>query len=425
MEKYTKQVAQVQVQSALSELAREAGPRAKRKERQKQAKEQEQQRRQKRLKELRELETFGCDLGDKTSQVFAIRPDGSQWKPPEPIATTREGFAKFFEGRERAHVVIEVGAHSRWVKKVLESLGHEVTVANARQLPLLTKSDKKSDQRDAELLAKMGRSELDLIEPVTHREDQAQADLAVPKARDLLVRQRTAVINQVRGMIKATGCRVPGCAAEAFHRKASKHVPRELQSAVQPLLVVLEVLDEEIRDYDKQIEKLAKTRYPDVERVSQICGVGVLTGLVFILTLADKRRFPSSRDVGAYIGLVPQKSQSGEKDPQLPITKAGDELLRRLLVQDANYILGPLCRQDSDLQRWGRKLCARGGKSAYKRAKVALARKLGVVMHRLWTTGEDYEPLGYHQKTQKARKEARAAQAAAQPTEKPVEQKLQ
>jgi transposase len=133
-----------------------------------------------------------------------------------------------------------------------------------------------------------------------------------------------------------------------------------------------------------------------VEIVSQPKGVGVLTGLVFILTLEDKSRFAKSRDAGAFVGLTPKKRKSGDDDPQLRITKAGDEFLRRLLVQSAHYILGPF-GEDSDLRRWGLAQCARGGKAAKKRSRVAVARKLAVLMHRLWVTGEIYQPVGYHQ----------------------------
>ncbi len=114
-----------------------------------------------------------------------------------------------------------------------------------------------------------------------------------------------------------------------------------------------------------------------------------------MLTLEDPARFPTSRDVGAYVGLVPKRSASGQRDPQLGITRAGDRMLRRLLVQAAHYTLGPF-GPDTDLRRFGEKLAARGGKNAKKRAIVAVARKLAVLLHSLWSTGEVYEPLRHH-----------------------------
>lgn len=350
----------------------------------------------KNTRSLRELETIGCDLGDKKSELFVIRPDETSYRPT-PVATTRTGFRAFFEGRPKAHVVIEVGTHSRWVCALLEELGHVVTVANPRKVKLISQGDRKSDEVDARLLAKLGRADPELLSPIRHRGEQAQADLAIPKAREALVRSRTMLINQIRGLSKSFGVRLPDCDATAFHRKTRSHVPENLKSAVEPLYALLEQLSVHVAQYDQQIAQLVKTRYPDAEVVSQSHGVGHLTGLVFVLTIEDKTRFPKSRDVGAFVGLVPGKCQSGNKDPALHITKAGDIFLRKLLVQSAHYILGPLCKQDSDLRRWGLALCQRGGKAAKKRARVAVARKLATLMHRLWVTGEVYQPIGYGQ----------------------------
>ncbi|MBI5542930.1 MAG: IS110 family transposase [Deltaproteobacteria bacterium] len=351
--------------------------------------------------QLRKLDTIGCDLGDKKSELFVIGAKEATWRP-DPIATTRDGFRKFFEDRKRAHVVLEVGTHSRWTSALLEELGHMVTVANPRNVKLISESNRKDDDVDAEILARLGRADVKLLSPIKHRGEGVQADLAIPKGRDALVRCRTKLINQARGLVKSFGCRLPKCDAAYFHRQTKEFVPEALKPALLPLYEVLEELAKRIAAFDKTIEELVRTRYPDAEHVSQMKGVGLLTGLVFILTLEDKSRFARSRDVGPFVGLNPRRRKSGNSDPQLHITKAGDEFLRRLLVQDANYILGPLCRQDSDLRRWALKLCERGGKAARKRAKVALARKLAVLMHRLWVSGEVYEPLGYRQDKKKA-----------------------
>ena len=338
--------------------------------------------------------TIGCDLGDKESTLCVVGTDG-QLERPKPIRTTREAFRKFFS-RDRAHVVIEVGAHSRWVSALLRELGHQVTVANARRVRLISQNESKTDKVDAELLARLGRVDVKLLKPIEHRGMEAHSDLAVAKARDALVRTRTRLISACRGMVKSCGERLPKCGAEGFHRRAKNHVPAELKCALTPLLKVLEQLQEAINEQDKTIERLAR-KYPDVEILSQPNGVGILSSLVFLLTLEDKRRFESSRAVGAFVGLRPRLNQSGDDDPQLRITKAGDAFLRRLLVQCANYVLGPFGK-DSDLRRWGLELAKRGGKNARKRARVAVARKLAVLMHRLWVTGEVYEPLGYRAK---------------------------
>jgi transposase len=337
------------------------------------------------------IETIGCDLGDKKSEICVLDAEG-QVTLQTSVRTIRKAMTAFFT-RPAAHVVIEVGAHSRWMSVLLEQLGHRVTVANPRRVKLISESDNKTDRHDAELLARLGRADVKLLAPVVHRKPQAQADLAVAKARDVLVATRTRLVNHVRGTVKSFGERLPTCAAESFARKTRDLIPADLKAALEPVYQVLDRLDEQIREQDKMIERVAK-RYPDVEAVSQISGVGVLTALVFVLTIEDKNRFAKSRMVGAFLGLRPRKSKSGDGDPQLRITKTGNPFVRRLLVNGANYILGPFGK-DSDLRRWGLELAKRGGKNAKKRAKVAVARKLAVLMHRLWVTGEVYEPIGY------------------------------
>lgn len=339
-------------------------------------------------------ETIGCDLGDKTSTICCLSAVGTMEKAQQ-VKTTQKAMREFFT-RASAQVVMEVGTHSRWVSQLATELGHEVVVANPRRLKLITQSDSKNDKTDAEMLARLGRADPELLAPVTHRGTQAQADLAVAKARDGLVAARTKLVNQARGMVKSFGERLPKCEAEAFHRLTKQEVPTTLWPALAPVFQALATLEKAIKQHDKTLEKIAK-RYPDVEIISQPNGVGLLTALVYLLTLEDKTRFKKSRSAGAFMGLRPRQDQSGDTDKQLHITKAGDPFLRRLLVCSANYILGPF-GQDSDLKRWGLELAKRGGKNAKKRAKVAVARKLAVLLHRLWVTGEDYKPLGYRPK---------------------------
>lgn len=343
-------------------------------------------------------ETIGCDLGDKDIEICVLKL-GEDKKETMSIRATRRALTAFFT-RPPAHVVLEAGAQSFWISELIEGLGHRVTVANPRRLKLISSSTVKTDRRDSELLARLGRADFGLLAPVAHRRAETQVDLAVPKARDVLVATRTKLINHVRGTLKSFGHRLPSCSAESFVRKTRELIPAALQMALGPLYAVLETIHTQIKEHEQTIERIALRR-PDVAVLSQPKGVGTLTALVYLLTIEDKNRFKRSRTAAAYIGLCPRKKQSGSGDPQLRITKAGDPFLRRLLVNAANYILGPF-GQDDDLRRWGLNIAARGGKNAKKRAKVAVARKLAVLMHRLWVTGEVYQPLGYRQPVDEA-----------------------
>jgi transposase len=335
-------------------------------------------------------ETIGCDLGDKTSDIYVMDVAGRTRRAR--VASTRKGMTAFFT-REPAHVVIEVGGHSRWVSELLRKLGHRVTIANPRRVKLISASDNKTDEHDAELLARLGRADPRLLAPMVHRQSEIQADLAIAKARDTLVATRTKLVNHVRGTVKSFGERLPKCSAVSFARHTRTLIPAALEAALAPVYETIAKLDEQIRAQDKLIQRKAE-QHGDVAALAQVDGVGVLTSLVYVLTLEDKSRFATSRMAGAFLGLRPRKQKSGNDDPQLRITKAGDPFVRRLLVLSANYILGPFGK-DSDLRRWGLKLAERGGKNAKKRARVAVARKLAVLLHRLWVTGEVYEPIGY------------------------------
>lgn len=159
-----------------------------------------------------------------------------------------------------------------------------------------------------------------------------------------------------------------------------------------PILELLEQITAQIRAYDRELEALADANYPETQMMRQVTGVGPLTSLAYALVIEDPSRFAKSRSVGAYVGLTPRRRDSGDSNPQLRITKAGSPLLRRLLVQSAAYIMGPH-GPDCDLRRYGERIAERGGKNARKRAHVAVARKLAVLLHRLWVSEEAYEPL--------------------------------
>jgi transposase len=210
--------------------------------------------------------------------------------------------------------------------------------------------------------------------------------------RAALVDARTGLVNTARGFAKSSGERLPACDADSLDVERLDALPPGLQQRLRPLLEEVESLTVKIKEADQQLEQIARTEYPETKLLRQISGVGVLIALTFVLTVEDSARFEKSRDVGCYVGLRPKRSESGQSQPQLRITKEGDMYLRKLLVQGAHLILnrrGP----DTDLKRWGLKLAARGGKNQKKRAVVAVARKLAILLHRLWVTAEVYQPL--------------------------------
>ena len=289
-------------------------------------------------------------------------------------------------------IAIEAGTHSPWVSRHLEECAHEVLVANSRKTRLIYSNKRKTDEVDAENLARLARVDPKLLYPLKHRNEDSQAHMALIRSREALVSCRTQLVNHVRGAVKSFGARLPKCPARSFHKKAPEHIPEALRPALGPILEQIGSLTESIRQYDRKVETACEELYPETELLRQVEGIGPLTALTFVLTLEDPYRFQKSRSVGAYLGLVPARDQSGDRDPQRRISKEGDELLRKLLVSCAHYILGPF-GSDSDLRRHGQKIASRGAKNAKKRAVVAVARKLAVVLHSLWVSGEIYEPL--------------------------------
>jgi len=335
--------------------------------------------------------TVGLDLGDRFCRYCEM--DFQTGVIAEGrLRTTAEALRRQFAGREPLRIVMEVGTHSPWASRLLEELGHEVLVANARRVRLIYANDSKTDKVDAETLARVGRLDPKLLFPIRHRGEAAQADLARLRARDCLVRARTQLVNHVRGAVKALGGRLPSTSTPAFARKVQPHIPQALRPALQPLLETIEILSQEIRAAERQLGALARERYPETERFRQVAGVGAITSLCYLLTLEDPARFKNGRSVGAYLGITPRQHDSGARSPQLRVTKRGDAMLRRLLVGCAQYILGPF-GPDCDLRRWGLRLAERGGKNAKKRAVVAVARKLAALLYTLWVTGAEYQPL--------------------------------
>jgi transposase len=336
--------------------------------------------------------TAGLDLGDRYSYLCLIDMQSGEVIEEGRLRSTPEALRRRFASEPSLRIAIETGTHSPWVSRLLEECGHEVLVANARKTRLIYANRRKTDEIDAESLARLARLDPKLLYPLKHRGEDSQAHLALIRSRQALIGCRTQLINHVRGAVKSFGGRLPKCPARSFHNRASEHIPEALRPALGPILEQIGSLTERIKDDDRKLQEICQEHYPQTDLLRQVEGIGPLTVLTFVLTLEDPYRFERSRSVGAYLGLVPASGQSGDRDPQKCISKEGDQMLRKLLVGSAHYILGPF-GSDSDLRRHGEKIASRGGKNAKKRAAVAVARKLAVLLHSLWVSGELYEPL--------------------------------
>jgi transposase len=333
------------------------------------------------------MEYFGIDVHSKYSEVCGLSVDG-EVTVRRRIPTTTTGLRRFFGKREPAQVTLESGPVTPWVYRLLCELGHEVTVVNPRRVRLIAESTLKTDGIDAEVLARLSRLDLGLLRPVYQRTPQAQELRTRLRVRTSLVKTRTALINAVRGTLRAQGYRVPSCTAGRFAvRCSTMSLPASLARALEPLVTTIGELTERIEAVQAELVSEASSN-PLVVRLESVPGVGPLVGLAFVGWMDTPDRFARSRDVGASLGLRPSLRSSGGQERRGRITREGDIEMRRLLVQAAHATLR--CRQDSALKRWGERLVERLGKG---KAVVALARKIAVLLHRLWVTGERFRPF--------------------------------
>jgi transposase len=323
------------------------------------------------------------DVSDRYSRLCVLDARG-RVEREDRIRTTLASVGAWFKGYRHARVVLEVGPHSPWLSRLLKQQGHEVIVANPRRVRLIAEAERKTDRIDAETLARLGRVDPKLLRPIEHRGEPAQQDLALLRVRDGLVRARTKLIQCARGLAKSFGARLPASSAPSFAKRVREGGLEALFPGLDPLLEQCEALSASIRK---------RERYPETQLLRQVAGIGPITSLAYVLTIEDPQRFAKSRSVGAYFGLTPRQRDSGNARPELAISKRGDELVRRLLIEAAHYTLGAF-GPDSQLRRFGLRLQGQGGKRAKKRAVVAVARKLATLLHRLWISGEVYHALG-------------------------------
>ena len=332
--------------------------------------------------------TMGIDVGDRYSHLCLLDEDGEVVER-DRVRSTDAAFRRHFEGAPRLRIALECGTHSPWMSRLLKQLGHQVVIANARKIPTITESESKNDRNDAEQLARLAAFDPRLLSPLEHRSLSRQQDLNLIQARAILVKARTMIVNALRGLVKSAGGRLPACSAASFPARAASAVPPVLTAVAGPLIEQIARLNIQIGTMDQQIEKLA-AKYPEIGTLRSVPGVGPLVATAYVLTLDGPNVVPSSRSAGAFLGLRPGQSQSGESDPERRITRTGNTYLRCLLVQSAQYVLGRF-GPDSALRRWGLKLAASGGKRAKKRAIVAVARKLAVILHSMWRSGQRFE----------------------------------
>lgn len=335
--------------------------------------------------------TIGLDLGDWYTAYCVVDQVTGEELESGRIRTTPAQFERFFDSRPGARAVMEAGTHSPWASRTVAARCAETYVANSRELLFIYGNHRKCDRGDASRLARVGRLDPQLLSPIRHRGAEAQRDLSLIRGRAALVSARTDLANSLRGLVKSAGARLPAGAPETMGEGTREDLPEALRDALAPMLRSIEFLSDEIHACDREIDRLATERYPGSVVLTQVWGVGNLTALAYMLTLEDPAHFPDSRTVGAFLGMVPRRDQSGDTEKELRITKAGDALVRTLLVQCAQRILQSNS-PDSDLKRHGAKIAGSGSKVAKRKAVVAVARKLSVLLHALWSSGEVYEP---------------------------------
>ena len=336
------------------------------------------------------VQTLGLDVGDRRSSYCLVAASGEMLEESN-VATTSKSLSALFQTRKACRVVLEACGHAHWIARLASEAGHEVVVANPREVRLISQSGRKNDRNDARTLARLGRVDVELLRPVKLRGEECRASRSVLHARDLLVRTRAKLVNFVRGQVKTFGGRIPSCSTSAFRNKALGHVPKPIKGAVTPMLEMLKQIEEQIRGMDREIERLCDERYPETSVLRQVRGVGPILALAYVATIEDPARFTSSRTVGNYVGLAPAQYASGAKSPELRISKRGDGFLRRLLVNAAAYTLGPF-GEDSDLRRYGERIAHSGSQRDKARARIAVARKLACLLHHLWRTGSVWDP---------------------------------
>jgi len=330
---------------------------------------------------------IGLDLSDKTSDFCVIDADGKVIERGK-IKNRAKDMALFAGRFAGAQLALECGSQA-WIPEVLAEHGLDVTVCDPGCLSDLLRLGRKNDRNDAEALARRLRADPEMLRPVTPKSPEQRLELSVVRMRETMVNARVALVQLARAKAKEFGVLLAACETDQMSQELEM-VDGPLGEVLGYLKPTLDAITATIEELDQKIEEMA-VKHQGTKRMTQVNGVGNLTALTLCLVLGEAGRFLKSRDVGAYLGLVPRQMQSGLSSPNLGISRRGDRYMRVLLVQCAHVILQDRAK-DSDLKRYGARVMARNGGNR-KKAAVAVARKLAVLLHRLWVSGEKYEPL--------------------------------
>lgn len=335
---------------------------------------------------------IGLDTSDRDMKVCILEPGGEKVEEIT-IPLNRHHLTAYFEPLGELHPVIafETGTHSNWLYDFFTALGFaSVIVADARQLKVISKSKKKTDRKDAQTLAELAQSCPAMLHPVQPRSERARQDRRLLSARHVLVESRTKLVAHARGIVKSTGARLSNVDTDRFP-DLEESLPDALKPILGPLMNAIREINAAISKYDALIHERCEGDSV-IGRLKQVSCVGNITALAFVAAVEDPMRFLRNRHVASFLGLTPRIDESGTIEKQLRITKAGDNYTRQLLVMSAQGIL----RRNSpvtDLKRWGQSIAETGGKRGKRRAAVAVARKLAVLLLSIWKSGADYEPI--------------------------------
>ena len=332
--------------------------------------------------------TIGMDLGNKMHKVVGIDEGGRVFLKCEVI-NTKDALEAFFKEHADATVAMETGTCCRWISAIARKHCRQVLVGNARKLRAIWESQQKNDWNDATMIANIARTSHELFHPVELRDDEHHDLYQLLQLRDLAVRQRTQIINTIRGMCKASGDFIRRCDAQGVYMHP-EYISTDQIWKFTSTVERLESIADSINHYDWQIRNYADDHFPnEVSLLQTIPGIGPITSCAFVALAPNPKKFGNPRDAGCYFGLTAGQDQSGDKDAPMHVTKAGNTMMRKLLTTAANYIMRE-SSADTALKRYGMRICERGGKIARRKAKTAVARKLAVVMMAMLQSGESY-----------------------------------